>query len=221
MPAGRPNLSSAAVNAAVVSRSLQHPAFVYPAAAGALGGAELLGRGGEAGADVAGEERAEAVEPVEPPVLLGDHPVAAEREVGVPRPGEVERDLLDLGHGRWFYDWDLPRMVVSALVAAPRAAVVDVGGFEAEFGRLGWGVDDTYFGACLIAAGLLVVPLRQLVGFHLDPPDADAQWQTKLASWPRTLGLYRRLLQEPPRRARAATFAADAKALLDDSVVLR
>lgn len=45
MAAARPDLSSAAVNAAVVSRSLQHPTFVYPAAAGALGGLAALAFG--------------------------------------------------------------------------------------------------------------------------------------------------------------------------------
>lgn len=44
--AARPDLSSAAVNAAVVTRSLQHPTFVYPAAVGTLGGLGALLFGG-------------------------------------------------------------------------------------------------------------------------------------------------------------------------------
>ena len=46
MSTGRPDLSSAAINAAVVSRSLQHPTFVYPAALGTLGGLGALLFGG-------------------------------------------------------------------------------------------------------------------------------------------------------------------------------
>ena len=46
MASARPDFSGAAVNAAVVSRSLQHPTFVYPAALGALGGLGALLFGG-------------------------------------------------------------------------------------------------------------------------------------------------------------------------------
>jgi len=56
MASSRPDLSSAAINTAVVSRSLQHPSFVYPAAIGALGGLGALLFGGPlltAGAAVA------------------------------------------------------------------------------------------------------------------------------------------------------------------------
>jgi hypothetical protein len=48
MASSRPDLSSAAINTAVVSRSLQHPSFVYPAALGALGGLGALVFGGPA-----------------------------------------------------------------------------------------------------------------------------------------------------------------------------
>jgi hypothetical protein len=46
MSTGRPDLSSSAINAAVVTRSLQHPTFVYPAALGTLGGLGALLFGG-------------------------------------------------------------------------------------------------------------------------------------------------------------------------------
>ena len=46
MSTGRPDLSSAAISAAVVTRSLQHPTFVYPAALGTLGGLGALLFGG-------------------------------------------------------------------------------------------------------------------------------------------------------------------------------
>jgi hypothetical protein len=46
MSTGRPDLSTAAINAAVVTRSLQHPTFVYPAALGTLGGLGALLFGG-------------------------------------------------------------------------------------------------------------------------------------------------------------------------------
>jgi hypothetical protein len=56
MASSRPDLSTAAINTAVFTRSLQHPSFVYPAALGALGGLGALLFGGPtliAGAAVA------------------------------------------------------------------------------------------------------------------------------------------------------------------------
>lgn len=137
------------------------------------------------------------------------------------RPLDDTRDLIDLGYGRTYYDWDLPRMVVTALLAVPRPALIDVGGFDPEFGRLGWGMEDTHLGAKLIAAGLLVVPLRQAVGFHLDPPYAAAAWQAKLATWPSTLRHYRRLLEAPLPLDLAASFTATTHRLLSRCEVYR
>jgi GT2 family glycosyltransferase len=169
------------------------------------------------------------------PNLAADHRVVWRPPVGRPLlytgvtltepfdglPLDDTHDFVDLGHGQLYVDWDLPRMVVTALVAVPRAAVVGVGGFDPEFGRIGWGMEDTYLGACLIAAGLLVIPLRQAVGFHLDPPDADLQWQRKLATWPDTLARYRDLMQQPAPAGRARAFTTDMTDLLRTCEVLR
>ncbi|WP_218149314.1 glycosyltransferase family 2 protein [Streptomyces colonosanans] len=136
------------------------------------------------------------------------------------RPLDETDDFQKLGHGVTYLDWDLPRTVVTALLAVPREKVVNVGGFDPTFGRIGWGMEDTHLGAALIASGCLVVPLRQCVGFHLDPPDADAQWETKLAGWPNTLAYYRMLLDGPVPSGRAGAFHAHTEQLLADAEVI-
>ncbi|WP_255375890.1 hypothetical protein [Saccharomonospora sp. CUA-673] len=40
------------------------------------------------------------------------------------RPLDHTHDFVDLGYGQRYVDWDLPRMVVTCLVAVPRAAVL-------------------------------------------------------------------------------------------------
>lgn len=169
------------------------------------------------------------------PNLAADHRVVWRPPVGRPllytgvtltepfdgRPLDHTHDFVDLGYGQRYGDWDLPRMVVTALVAVPRAAVVDIGGFDPEFGRIGWGMEDTYLGACLIAAGMLVIPLRQAVGFHLDPPDADEQWQQKLATWPDTLARYWDLIRQPAPTGRSRAFTTAMTDLLRICEVLR
>ncbi|WP_239338519.1 glycosyltransferase [Frankia sp. CiP3] len=112
------------------------------------------------------------------------------------RPLDHTDDLRQLGYGTRYYDWDLPRMVVTAMMSVPRVAVLDVGGFHPGFGTT-WGAEDTYLGAALIAAGLKVAPVRTTVGFHLDPPDAIDQWKRKAATWQRNIDLYWRLLDQP------------------------
>ncbi|MFD8783757.1 glycosyltransferase family 2 protein [Kitasatospora sp. NPDC059599] len=178
----------------------------------------------------------EPVLPKGPPLLSADHRVTWTPPTGkvLPysgitltdelngRPLDATDDFQTLGYGRSYYDWDLPRMVVTALLAVPREQLVTVGGFDEEFGALGWGMEDTHLGATLIASGCLVVPLRQAVGFHLDPPDAASQWQTKLATWPATLARYRHLLSLPAPTARSNAFAAAAdKHLIDAEVYTR
>lgn len=130
------------------------------------------------------------------------------------------RDFQDLGHGAFYLDWDLPRTVVTALLGVPRRTVMDVGGFDPAFGQIGWGMEDTHLGAALISAGCRVVPLRQTVGFHLDPPDAAAQWQRKLAGWPDTLAHYRTMLQGPVPTGRQGQFGIRTNRLLSTAEVI-
>lgn len=181
----------------------------------------------------AGSSRAAV--PAGEPDLTADHRVRWLAPTGVPmfysgqiyeqpftgRPLDHTREFLDLGNGAWYHDWDLPRMVVTALVAAPRAAVLDVGGFDTGFDAEGWGTEDTHLGAALIAAGCKVVPLRQARGFHIDPPDAEAQWKTKFATAAPRIDHYRLLLKSPAPSGRARDLAGRVERLLRGAERLR
>jgi hypothetical protein len=176
-----------------------------------------------------------AVRPPWPADLEADHRVRWRAPAGVrllytgitldepieASPLRATDGFRQLGYGRTFHDWDLPRMFVTALVAVPRRAFIDVGGFSSRFDETGWGCDDTYVGAALIGAGLMIAPLEQLVCYHVDPPDPAGSWQAKLATWPDTIALYRKMLEEPPPRGRADAFAKQAEAILADCEVTR
>lgn len=169
------------------------------------------------------------------PDLQADHRVRWKAPAGVPmfysgqvyerafvaHPLDDTREFIDLGHGRAYYDWDLPRMVVTALVAVPRAPFFEVGGFHSGFGANGWGCDDTHLGAVLIAAGCKVIPLRQARGWHIDPPDADAAWQAKFASLPARVRLFRQLLTERAPYREAADLTRRAEALVREAGTLK
>ena len=172
--------------------------------------------------------------PTGEPNLHADHRGRWQAPAGVPmfysgqtyphplltHPLDDTREFIDLGHGRTHYDWDLPRMVVTALAAVPRAALQAVGGFHTGFDAHGWGCEDTHLGAALIAHGCKVVPLRQARGWHLDPPDAHTAWQTKLASLPPRVALLRHLLAGPVPTDHAAALTQRAETLLDKAVTL-
>lgn len=173
--------------------------------------------------------------PAEPADLRADHRVrwhapAGQRLIysGITLDKPVEGRPLDatdglrrLGFARTYYDWDLPRMVVTALAAAPRDAILDAGGFHPRFGEIGWGSEDTYLGAALIGLGLMVAPLRQLVGYHINPPDEARSWAAKLATWPATVAFYRHLLDQPPPRGKSRDFQHHATSVLRDCEVTR
>jgi hypothetical protein len=137
------------------------------------------------------------------------------------RPLHATDNLRRLGFARTYYDWDLPRMVVTALMAAPRDAVQEAGGFHPRFGEIGWGSEDTYLGAALIGLGLMVAPLRQLVSYHINPPDEAGSWAAKLATWPATVAFYRQLLEQPPPHSKARDFQRQAAVILRECEVTR
>lgn len=181
----------------------------------------------------AGQLRAQI--PDKEPELEADHRVRWSAPAGVPmfysgqvypqpftgRPLDHTREFLDLGHGATYHDWDLPRMVVTALVAAPRSAVLNVGGFDTGFDAHGWGTEDTHLGAALIAAGCKVAPLRQARGFHIDPPDAATQWRAKFATAAPRIDYYRRLLKQAAPTGRGGELASRAERLLRRAEDLR
>jgi GT2 family glycosyltransferase len=130
-------------------------------------------------------------------------------------------DFAALGHGATHYDLDLPRAVFSALVAARRESVLDVGGFETEFASRGWGFEDTHLAAKLIAAGTKVVPLRQAVGFHVYATGGTDAGR-KRDGWRATLALFRELLDASvPSDVRAVMEAEVRRALADADVTDR
>lgn len=173
--------------------------------------------------------------PTGEPDLEADHRVRWKAPAGVPmfysgqvydrtfvgHPLDDTRDFIDLGNGRTYYDWDLPRMVVTALVAVPHAAFTAVGGFHPGFGADGWGCDDSFLGAVLIGHGCKIVPLRQARGWHLDPPDADAAWQAKFATLPPRVALMRHLLTQPAPTAGEDDLTRRAMALIREAATLR
>ncbi|HEY8455258.1 MAG TPA: glycosyltransferase family 2 protein [Actinopolymorphaceae bacterium] len=122
-------------------------------------------------------------------------------------------DLIGLGFGRRYLIWTLVETILGHTLAVARERAIDVGGFHPGF--RGWGCEDSHFGAKLIASGVKVVPLRQVVSYHLQPRDVRTHQRRKLAAWASNLALYRRLLDEPFSSADGRRqFARNASSVL-------
>ena len=128
-------------------------------------------------------------------------------------------DLVDLGGGRSYFDWTLPRTVITAMVAMPRAVVIDTGGFHPGFRGL-WGAEDAYVTAKAIAAGCKVAPVRSAVAFHIDEETAADETALKNASLPRTVAFYDSLLAEPLPAAGASWFTEHTRSVLGSATTI-
>lgn len=129
------------------------------------------------------------------------------------------KDLIELGHGRAYFDWTLPRTVITAMVAMPRHAVIDTGGFHPGFRGL-WGAEDAYVVAKAIGAGCKVAPVRSAVAFHLDEATAAEETALKNASLPRTVAFYNSLLAEPLPAAGASWFTEHTRSVLGSATTV-
>ena len=141
----------------------------------------------------------------------------AQKTIDAPVEGSPLREtdyFRELGNGEMFYDWSLPRVVVTALVGVATDIATEVGGFDPAFAD-GWGGEDTHFGAKLIATGLKVVPFTKCVGFHIDPPDAEEQWSRKLSVWKRNVDLYHQRLSEEMETNMSKEPLDEARSLLE------
>jgi GT2 family glycosyltransferase len=128
-------------------------------------------------------------------------------------------DLIDLGNGRNYFDWTLPRSVVTAMVAMPRSVIIDTGGFHPGFRGL-WGAEDAYVVAKAIGAGCKVAPVRSAVAFHVDEATAVEETALKNTTLPRTVAFYNSLLAEPLPAAGASWFTEHTRSVLGSATTI-
>jgi len=74
----------------------------------------------------------------------------------------------ELGNGRTLGVYDLSSMIVGHNMSCRRENILKVNGFSGEF--KGWGMEDSYFGAKMIAEGNFVIPVISTGVYHLDHP---------------------------------------------------
>jgi glycosyltransferase involved in cell wall biosynthesis len=96
------------------------------------------------------------------------------------------------GHGRIINGYDLPSLVITHNMSVPKKLFSILGGFSTEF--KGWGLEDTYFGACAIAEGYFVIPVLSAGVYHVDHPPRSLSEQKKLKEYQNNIDIYLELI---------------------------
>lgn len=106
----------------------------------------------------------------------------------------------DFGRGRNIGIYDLPSMVVGHNMTCKKENITKINGFSNQF--TGWGMEDTYFGARMIANGNFVIPILSTGVYHIDHAPRSGSQTKKYHELKRNLKRYNELLDKPLELAR-------------------
>lgn len=88
--------------------------------------------------------------------------------------------------------WDLPSMVQTFSLSLRRSTFIKAGGFCLKFS--GWGMEDTYFGACLIATSNFIIPVLSTGVFHIEHSSRSGSNEKKQLEFNRNVKIYNELI---------------------------
>lgn len=100
----------------------------------------------------------------------------------------------NFGHGRIINGFDLSSMVVGHNMTINKHLFLKVGGFSEEF--IGWGLEDTYFGARLISEGGFVIPLLNCGVYHINHPPRSGSLEKQEKEYSENLKTYKNLINK-------------------------
>lgn len=102
----------------------------------------------------------------------------------------------NFGYGRTINGcYDLPSMVIGHNMSMRKEVVRAVGGFSDKF--LGWGLEDAFFGARVIAQGNFIIPVLTTSVYHIDHPSRSGSTEKQLQEHCRNTQVYNSLIREP------------------------
>lgn len=109
------------------------------------------------------------------------------------------RNFKDFGMDRVCGVWDLPSMVITHSVSLKKQDFFECGGFNLGFN--GWGMEDTFFGACLISLGNYVIPIFSTGAFHVAHDSRSGSRMQKMKEFHTNVSVYLDLIKHPcPKR---------------------
>lgn len=103
-------------------------------------------------------------------------------------------NLRKLGNGRSINGVDLPTCVVGHNFSISKETFKEIGGFSTDF--IGWGFEDTFFGAKAIAMGNFIIPVLCTGVYHINHPARSGSEAQKNLELEKNLSTYKKLINE-------------------------
>lgn len=98
----------------------------------------------------------------------------------------------DFGYGRKIGFYDLPTMVIGHNMSMRKNTFNSVGGFSKEF--IGWGLEDTFFGAMAISKGNYVIPVISTGVYHINHLPRSGSEENKQREFEINIEKYKKLI---------------------------
>ena len=108
---------------------------------------------------------------------------------------EETNNFKNFGKDKVLGVWDLPSMVVTNALSIKKIDFEKIGGLNLQF--KGWGMEDTFLGACLIAQGNYIVPCFSTGVYHLEHKPRSGSTNKQIAEFNRNVLVYLDLINKP------------------------
>ncbi len=104
-------------------------------------------------------------------------------------------NFKNFGQNKILGVWDLPSMFVTNAVSVKKKDFDAIGGFNLQF--RGWGMEDTYLGACLIALDCFIIPVFSTGAFHIKHANRSGSDKNLAKEFNRNILVYLDLIHQP------------------------
>lgn len=115
-------------------------------------------------------------------------------ETRIVRVIEESNNLKDFGKGKVLGVWDLPSIALTCSISMRREEFLKAGGFNSSF--KGWGMEDTFLAACLIANHNYFIPVFSTGVFHIKHDFRSGSEENQLKEFNRNVELYNKFLNK-------------------------
>lgn len=103
-------------------------------------------------------------------------------------------NLKFLGNGRLLNGFDLPSAVVGHNFSIKKEHLLKIGGFSNEFN--GWGLEDCYMGAKIIASGNFVIPVLSVGVYHINHTPRSGSKELQQQEYKKNISKYKKLINQ-------------------------
>lgn len=122
------------------------------------------------------------------------HKVNNPVETRIVRIIDESNNLKDFGRGRIIGVWDLPSIALTCSISMSKKEFLKSGGFSLDF--KGWGMEDTFLGACLISNRNYFIPIYSTGVFHIKHAYRSGNELNQINEFNKNVEVYNKLLEK-------------------------